>query len=46
MVKLPDEGSNPNIQSQNLSYYHYTIGQWAANVLVFCAKNAKNPYKN
>ena len=24
---LPDEGSNPNIQSQNLTYYHYTIGQ-------------------
>ncbi len=25
--KLPEEGSNPYIQSQNLSYYHYTIGQ-------------------
>ena len=24
---LPDEDSNPNIQSQNLSYYHYTIRQ-------------------
>jgi hypothetical protein len=25
---LPDEDSNPNIQSQNLSYYHYTIRQY------------------
>jgi hypothetical protein len=24
---LPDQDSNPNIQSQNLSYYHYTIRQ-------------------
>lgn len=24
---LPDQDSNPNIQSQNLLYYHYTIGQ-------------------
>ena len=23
---LPEEGSNPYIQSQNLTYYHYTIG--------------------
>ena len=25
---LPDKGSNLDIQIQNLSYYHYTIGQW------------------
>ena len=25
---LPDQDSNPNIQSQNLSYYHYTIRQF------------------
>src|ERR1700743_3046478 len=24
---LPDKGSNLDIQIQNLSYYHYTIGQ-------------------
>jgi hypothetical protein len=26
--KLPDKGSNLDIQIQNLTYYHYTIGQW------------------
>jgi hypothetical protein len=25
---LPDKGSNLDIQIQNLTYYHYTIGQW------------------
>ncbi len=24
---LPDQDSNLNCQSQNLTYYHYTIGQ-------------------
>jgi hypothetical protein len=24
---LPDQDSNLNYQSQNLKYYHYTIGQ-------------------
>lgn len=24
---LPDKGSNPDLQSQNLLYYHYTIRQ-------------------
>ena len=25
---LPDKDSNLDYQSQNLTYYHYTIGQW------------------
>ena len=31
-VLLPDQDSNPNIQSQNLTYYHYTIGQSPAKI--------------
>lgn len=27
LVQLPDLDSNQNYQSQNLTYYHYTIGQ-------------------
>ena len=29
---LPDKGSNLDIQIQNLSYYHYTIGQWEGEI--------------
>ena len=28
LFMLPDKGSNLDIQIQNLTYYHYTIGQW------------------
>jgi hypothetical protein len=27
-LKLPDLDSNQDKQNQNLSYYHYTIGQY------------------
>ena len=29
---LPDKGSNLDIQIQNLTYYHYTIGQWEGKI--------------
>ena len=32
---LPDQDSNLNCQSQNLTYYHYTIGQWRTAKLFF-----------
>jgi hypothetical protein len=32
---LPDKGSNLDIQIQNLSYYHYTIGQWDGKTTKF-----------
>jgi hypothetical protein len=41
---LPDLDSNQDYQSQNLKYYHYTIGQfWSANVaeLFFLPKSVE-----
>ena len=32
---LPDKGSNLDIQIQNLTYYHYTIGQWDGKGMKF-----------
>ncbi len=32
---LPDQGSNLDCQSQNLTYYHYTIGQLRTAKLFF-----------
>ena len=32
---LPDKGSNLDIQIQNLTYYHYTIGQWEGEIREF-----------
>ena len=38
IISLPDKDSNLDCQSQNLTYYHYTIGQYneGANVLTDC----------
>jgi hypothetical protein len=38
-LKLPDLDSNQDKQNQNLSYYHYTIGQYP---LLWDCKNKRS----